>query len=78
VDYGEPVYVGGLKVNPGDLLHGDRHGVVSVPNQVAGEIPQIAAELLAKEGELIQLCQSEDFTMEKLARQIERTRHVSK
>jgi len=78
VDFGQPVEVAGLRVNPGDLLHGDMHGVVSVPNTVAAQIPKVAAELLAQEGELIQLCQPGQFSMEKLRHQIERTRHASK
>jgi 4-hydroxy-4-methyl-2-oxoglutarate aldolase len=28
VGYGEPVEVGGLQIKPGNLLHGDQHGVV--------------------------------------------------
>ena len=40
VDFGGPVQVGGLRANPGDLLHGDLHGVVSVPAAIAGEIPK--------------------------------------
>jgi len=78
VDFGGPVEIGGLAVNPGDLLHGDMHGVVSVPAAIAGEIPKVAAELLAAEGELIQLCQPGNFSMEKLRAQIERTRHAFK
>jgi regulator of RNase E activity RraA len=65
-------------VNPGDLLHGDLHGVVSVPADIAGQIPQIAAERLAQESELIQLCQPEHFSLTKLRDHIERTRHASK
>ena len=78
VDFGGPVQVGGLFVNPGDLLHGDLHGVVSVPHAIAGQIPKIAAELQAQERELIQLCQSEQFSMGRLRNQIERTRYVPK
>lgn len=78
VDFGDPVQVGGLRVSPGDLLHGDLHGVVSVPAAIAGEIPRVAAELLAQEGDLIQLCQPGHFSMEKLRHQIERTRHAPK
>jgi len=78
VDFGAPVEVAGLRVNPGELLHGDRHGVVSVPAAVAGQIPTVAAELLAQEAELIQLCRPESFSLKKLRQQIERTRHVSK
>jgi regulator of RNase E activity RraA len=78
VDFGEPVEVGGLRVSPGDLLHGDQHGVVSVPAAIAADVPRVAAELLAEEGELIQLCQPGHFSMEKLRRQIERARHAPK
>jgi regulator of RNase E activity RraA len=78
VDFGGPAEIGGLTVNPGDLLHGDMHGVVAVPNAIAGEVPKVAAELLAEEGELIRLCQPEHFSMEKLRDLIARTRHVSK
>jgi 4-hydroxy-4-methyl-2-oxoglutarate aldolase len=78
VDFGGQVQVAGLRVNPGDLLHGDLHGVVSVPAAVAGEVPKVAAELVAEEGELIHLCQPGHFSMEKLRKQIERTRHAPK
>jgi regulator of RNase E activity RraA len=78
VDFGAPVEIGGLRVNPGDLLHGDLHGVLSVPPAIAGEIPKIAAEVLKNERELIELCRPEHFSMEKLRNHIERTRHVSK
>ena len=78
VDFGGPVEIGGLTVHPGDLLHGDLHGVVSVPASVAAQIPAIAVELLAEEGELIRLCQPGNFSMEKLRAHMERTRYVSK
>jgi 4-hydroxy-4-methyl-2-oxoglutarate aldolase len=76
VDFGGPVEVGGLLVNPGDLLHGDLHGVVSVPAAIAGEIPRVAAELLAQEGELIQLCQPGHFSMENCAARSNGRRHA--
>ena len=37
VEFGEPVEIGGLKISSGDLLHGDRHGVVNIPLSVADE-----------------------------------------
>ncbi|MGD0363008.1 MAG: RraA family protein [Bryobacteraceae bacterium] len=78
VDFGGSVETGGLRVNPGDVLHGDLHGVVSVPQAIAGQIPKVAAELAAQEQELIRLCQSSQFSLDELRRQIERTRHASK
>lgn len=63
VDFGHPVKVGGLPVNPGDLLMGDVHGVLSVPLNVAPEIPAKAASLVAREQEVIRFCQSKEFSV---------------
>jgi regulator of RNase E activity RraA len=46
---GMPVHVGGLTVNHGDLLHGDLNGVTRIPLEIAGEIPDAAAEFVAAE-----------------------------
>ena len=35
VDIGIPVTIGGLTVNTGDLLHGDKHGVSHIPFELA-------------------------------------------
>jgi 4-hydroxy-4-methyl-2-oxoglutarate aldolase len=71
VEFGQPVEVGGLQIKPGDLLHGDRHGVLSIPLSIAPEIPRIAAELLATERELIDLCRSQDFSFQRLSKLIQ-------
>jgi regulator of RNase E activity RraA len=66
VDFGHPVEIGGLTINSGDLLHGDLHGVQSVPLAIAAQIPAAAARLTAREQALIALCRAPDFTLEKL------------
>lgn len=66
VSFGIPVEVGGLTVAPGDLLHGDRHGILSVPPALVPEIPAAAARLREGEGRIIELCQSGDFSLAKL------------
>jgi regulator of RNase E activity RraA len=66
VDFGRPVTVGGLRVNPGDILHGDRHGVVSVPQALVGALPDVARHMLERERRVVQLCQSSDFSIERL------------
>jgi regulator of RNase E activity RraA len=73
VDFGEPVEIGGLKIHPGDLVHGDRHGVQTIPLEIAHEIPKIAARLLAEERDLIELCRSPAFTLAKLAAKLQQT-----
>ena len=72
VEFGTPVEVAGLKVQSGDLLHGDRHGVQSIPAGIASKIPAVAAEIVAREQELIALCQPEQFNLEKLRAAISR------
>lgn len=66
VDFGKPVEVGGLKVSPGDLLHADQHGVLSVPKEIAAEIPAVAGQLLDRERQVIEFCRSPEFSVEKL------------
>jgi regulator of RNase E activity RraA len=66
IEFGQPVEVAGLKVRSGDLLHGDQHGVQTIPLDIADKIPAMAARIAAKERTLIQLCQSPDFSIDKL------------
>lgn len=56
VEIGTPVEVAGLKIEPGDLLHGDCHGVICVPTKIAGEIPAVAARMIAREKGLMSMC----------------------
>jgi len=65
-DLGAAVKVGGLEVHPGDLLHGDRHGVLTVPAEVATMIPDVAARLQRMEKTVIDFCQSSAFSVARL------------
>ena len=65
-DYGTPVEVGHMQVRPGDLLHGDRHGVLTIPLNLADKIPGVAQEMIEQEREIIQLCRSKEFSVERL------------
>ncbi len=66
VEIGKVVEIGGLKIQSGDLLHGDVHGVQSIPLDIASEIPARAAEITAREQALIALCRSPEFSIDKL------------
>lgn len=66
VDFGLPVKVGGLWVKPGDLVHGDHHGVVTVPPEIADRLPQAVAAVEADERKIIDLCRSSDFSVDRL------------
>ncbi len=74
VEFGEPVEVGGLQVHSGDLLHGDMHGVLSIPLSIAAEISRVVSEMSETEEELIEFCHSMDFSLPKL---MEKIHHVS-
>jgi len=65
-DFGGAVRVGGLEIKPGDLLHGDLHGVVLIPQEIAAEVPGAAAEILKRRQYFIGLCRSGDFSLESL------------
>jgi 4-hydroxy-4-methyl-2-oxoglutarate aldolase len=67
VEYGGAVIVGGLTVRPGDLLHGDEHGVTSIPHEIAGDIPQAAQTIELAERRLIDYARSPACTTEGLA-----------
>ncbi len=66
VEFGGPVKIGGLEVQPGDLLHADCHGVLSVPHEIATAIPQAAAEIIERERRVLDLCKAGDVTVAKL------------
>lgn len=66
VSIGGEVTIGGLKIKPGDLLHGDRHGVLAVPIEIAADIPQAAAQIADQERRLLALCRAPDFSVAKL------------
>jgi 4-hydroxy-4-methyl-2-oxoglutarate aldolase len=44
-----PVHIGGVMVHPGDLLHGDRNGVTTIPNEIASAVAHACAEYMAAE-----------------------------
>ena len=66
VDFGIPVKVGAVWINLGDLLHGDQHGVVVIPHEIAERIPEAAERVAADEQRIIQSCQAEGITVERL------------
>ncbi len=64
VEIGKPVKVGGLVVKPGDLLHGDQHGVIVIPQQIAHLVAARAREVEQNERNIINYFRSPDFSPE--------------
>lgn len=44
-----PISVGGITIHPGDLLHGDRNGVTTIPPEIASELPDVCREVMEAE-----------------------------
>lgn len=78
VEMNTPVKIGSLLVYPGDLLHGDEHGVMVIPGEI--ELPELVAfiaKFLASEKTVIDYCKGPDFevdqVMELMLQHAERT-----
>ena len=55
--------IGGLRIAPGDLLHGDQHGIVQIPFEIADEIPKTAARIREREQRIVRFCHSPEFNI---------------
>lgn len=71
IDFGAPVEIGGLAITQGDLLHGDLHGIIKIPQSIAGQIPEHARRALQHENDVKQLCTATRLSLEQLRRAIE-------
>ena len=49
VEVNVPVRVGGVWINPGDLLHGDLNGVTTIPHELASAVADACPEFAAAE-----------------------------
>jgi regulator of RNase E activity RraA len=73
VEYGDTVEIGGLRVAPGDLLHGDLHGVHSIPLGALDRLEGLAEEVLREDRDLFSLTERRDFTVDLLVTQLGRS-----
>jgi regulator of RNase E activity RraA len=63
-----PVVIDGVYIQPGDLIHGDLHGVTVIPSEVAGQVAAAAEQVLATEANSKAFVNGPDFTIERLLR----------
>jgi len=73
-EVGAPVTVAGLRVEPGDIVHGDEHGVLSIPPEALPAILAQAELLRAEEQRVIAWSKSPDFSVPGLLT-LRRVRH---
>lgn len=61
-----PIEVSGVLVNPGDIIHADVNGVVTIPLEIAPDVIQEAGRVQEKEAAYRAWVTSDDFSLEKL------------
>ncbi|GJM28576.1 MAG: demethylmenaquinone methyltransferase [Cyclobacteriaceae bacterium] len=64
---GEEITVGGIKVKPGDLLHGDCNGVTTIPKSIAGKVAALCKPYMEAEGIILKYLNSQQVTVQGLA-----------
>jgi regulator of RNase E activity RraA len=64
VELDVPVRVGGVWVNPGDLLHGDRNGVTRIPHELAAATAEGCAGMADAEAVVLDYLRQGNATVE--------------
>lgn len=70
VAHNEPVELFGLLISPGDLLFADQHGLISIPPEIAPQLPAVASRLRDKDRRIIDFCRSSHFSIEGLESEV--------
>jgi 4-hydroxy-4-methyl-2-oxoglutarate aldolase len=66
VEVNVAVDIDGVRVRPGDLLHGDANGVTLVPLSIAALVAEAADQVRAREAELLAYVKGPEFTIDGL------------
>ncbi len=74
-EVGVDVELNGLKVRPGDLLHGDLNGILVVPDEIADHVPAEAEKVCKYESHIMNFVRSPDFSLAALMELQEKFRH---
>jgi regulator of RNase E activity RraA len=59
-----PVHIHGLTVRPGDIIHADANGVLSIPEEIAEDVAQACADFMSIERIVIEYLDRKDATPE--------------
>lgn len=68
VDVGEPIELDGQTVRTGDILHGDRNGIVLVPPETIDDLPDVVATIRDRERATMDDIGRADFALEAFKR----------
>jgi regulator of RNase E activity RraA len=64
IEVNVPVVIDGVRIEPGDLLHGDINGVTAIPLSIADKVAEAAEDVWKKEADLMAYIKGPDFTVE--------------
>ncbi len=53
VSVGDEVEISGMRVRPGDLLHGDANGIVQVPHECAADVARASYDIWKREKDIL-------------------------
>ncbi|EHJ60925.1 RraA family protein [Novosphingobium pentaromativorans] len=67
LEINSPVTVGGMEVSPGDLIHGDRHGITKIPQHLAPDLPAAIARHAEWEQGIFDICRTRPLDLGALA-----------
>lgn len=63
---GDPVTVTGVTIRPGDMVHADENGLITVPESGRERLKELVDQILAKERTLLDFVRSGEFSASKL------------
>ncbi|HYZ86635.1 MAG TPA: RraA family protein [Bryobacteraceae bacterium] len=61
---GEPVQIMGMVVKPGDLLHGDENGLITVPSGVEDKLPAAVDSVRKRERRILDFVRGPEFSLD--------------
>jgi regulator of RNase E activity RraA len=70
VRVGVPVQILGTVIHPGDLLHGDENGVLTVPLAACEKLREAVDDIRRRERELMEFVRGKDFSLDGLRSRI--------
>jgi regulator of RNase E activity RraA len=66
LEMGEPVVVAGMRIETGEIIHGDQDGIVSIPAGLAEGLPGATKRFVERERAICTFCGSPGFSAERL------------
>lgn len=62
---GVPVQILGMVVKPGDILHGDENGLITVPNGIEDRLPKAIETVRQRERKVMEFVRGDNFDLSK-------------